>query len=134
MSYLLSRFNKRNIHKLIALTDSFTWEELPMRHPHTGHTTKAGYIRKIPAVAKLVFTYSTACHAIQNTLRIAYSHAMILTKWYPFDATVSPAYELVNMSQVMLKINLLSFENHTYLQTDEYSRHMYYKLIWKIII
>jgi hypothetical protein len=101
-----------------------------MQHPDTGQTTKAGYIQKIPVIAKRVLTFLLAFHGIQNTVRMVHSHDMIFTKWYPFDATVSPAYELANLSQVMLIIHLLPFENHKYIQTDEYSNQMHSNLLW----
>jgi hypothetical protein len=101
------RFRKRETYKLIALTESFTWEELPNRDPDTGHLTKAGYLQKIPAVAKRVVAFILTYHGIQSTIRMVYSHDMMFSKWYPFDATVSPAYELVNLSQVISEINPL---------------------------
>jgi hypothetical protein len=130
MPYFLSRFNKRQVYNLITLTESFTWEELPMQHPDTGETTKAGYIQKIPVIGKRVITLLLAFHGIQSAVRMIHSHDMIFTKWYPFDVTVSPAYELANLSQVMLIIRLLPFENHKCIQTDEYSNQMHSNLTW----
>jgi hypothetical protein len=69
-------------------------------------------------------------HVIQRTVGMIHSHDMIFANWYPFDATVSPAYELANLSQVMLKLNLLPFENHKDIRTNEYSSQMQSKLIW----
>jgi hypothetical protein len=93
---------KGDIYKLITLTDSFTWEELPTRHPDKGHTTKAGYIQKIPVIGKHILTFILTFHAIQCTVRMVRGHDMVFSKWYPFDANVSPAYELANLSQVIL--------------------------------
>ena len=81
------------------LTDSFTWEDLPTRDADTGHLTAAGWIpltmeySKIAAIAILCF------HFVQSTIRIVTNHETLLTAWYPFDWTVSPFYELVNISQ-----------------------------------
>jgi hypothetical protein len=94
------------------MTESFTWEELPIRHPDTGHTTKAGYISRIQIIVKKIMVFICVFHGIQSTVRMVRSHDMVFSKWYPFDVTVSPAYELANLSQVMLIINLLPFENH----------------------
>jgi hypothetical protein len=110
------------------MTESFTWEELPTTHPDTGHDTKAGYIQKIPVIAIRVFRFLLIFHGIRNTVIIVYSRGMILPKWYPFDATVSPAYELANLSQVKLQINLTPFEKNKDIQTVEYSSQMYSKL------
>jgi hypothetical protein len=98
---LFFRFRKRNIYNLITLTETFTWEELPTRHPDTGYTTKAGYIPKIPVIAKHIAAFILVFHGIQSTVRMMRSHDMVYSKWYPFDATVSPVYELANLSQVI---------------------------------
>jgi hypothetical protein len=42
-------------------------------------------------------------HTIQTTVRIVLNHDMVLNAWYPFDASVSPVYEIANFTQVMLK-------------------------------
>jgi hypothetical protein len=82
------------------LTDSFTWEELPTRDADTGHLTAAGWnpltlkYNRNAAVAILCF------HFVQSIIRIVTNHETILIVWYPFDWTVSPFYELVNISQV----------------------------------
>jgi hypothetical protein len=95
------------------MTESFTWEGLPTRDPDTGHATKAGYIPKIPVIAKYTATFIVVFHGTQSTVRMVYSHDMVFSKWYPFDATVSPAYELVNLSQVIIKIKILHLYNIT---------------------
>jgi hypothetical protein len=83
------------------LTNSFTWEDLPTRDADTGHLTAAGWIPLIQmyttraAIALLTF------HFVQSTIRILTNHETIITAWYPFDWTVSPFYELVNISQVI---------------------------------
>jgi hypothetical protein len=106
------RFRKRDIYYLIRLTESFTWEELPTRHPDTGYITKAGYIPKIPVIVKYMMVFIVVYHGTQSIAHMVHSHDMVYSKWYPFDATVSPVYELVNLSQVISNINLLPFEKH----------------------
>jgi hypothetical protein len=87
------------------LTDSFMWEDLPIRDAETGQLTAAGWIPLIMkysrsgAIALLLF------HIIQSTIRILTNHETMFIAWYPFDWTVSPFYELVNISQVTLAIN-----------------------------
>jgi len=84
------------------LTDNFTWEDLPTRDADTGHLTAAGWIpltmkySRNAAIAVLCF------HSVQSTIRIVTNHETILNTWYPFDWTVSPFYELVNISQVSI--------------------------------
>jgi hypothetical protein len=85
---------------VINLAESFTWEELPTRDPDTGYLAKAAYIPKIQAAAKHAVAFISVYHATQTIIRMALYHDMVYSKWYPFDATVSPAYEIVNFSQV----------------------------------
>jgi hypothetical protein len=53
-------------------------------------------------------------HLTQSLVRMVQNHDMIFSKWYPFDASVSPAYELVNISQVILHLNLLFLGKNKY--------------------
>jgi len=86
------------------LTDSFTWEDLPTRDADTGHLTAAGWIPlntkyiKIRAIAVFCF------HIVHSIVRIVTNHETIFIVWYPIDWTVSPFYELVNISQVTISI------------------------------
>jgi hypothetical protein len=41
-------------------------------------------------------------HGINGAVRMAMYHDMIYGKWYPFDASASPAYEITNLSQATL--------------------------------
>jgi hypothetical protein len=105
-------YRKREIEHLISLTDSFTWEELPTRDPDTGHLTKAGYIPLIQGLAQYVPAFLIGYHSIQSAFRIILSHDMVFfTTWYPFDVSESPAYEIANFTQVMLRLlKLLNFK------------------------
>jgi hypothetical protein len=57
------------------------------------------------AIATLCF------HIVQSTIRIVTNHETILTAWYPLDWTVSPFYELVNISQVTISKTVFSFSD-----------------------
>jgi len=100
--FLCLRLRQRSIERAMDLTDSFTWEDLPTRDADTGHLTAAGWIpltmkySRSAAIAMIVF------HTVQSTIRIVTNHETILNTWYPFDWTVSPFYELVNISQVTI--------------------------------
>ena len=94
-------YHKPDIQRLISLTDSFTWEELPTRDPGTGHLTKAGCIPKMQNVAAHIITLSIIYHTVYSTVRIVLNHDMPFTNWYPFDASVSPVYEIAILTQVM---------------------------------
>jgi hypothetical protein len=106
--FLCLRFRQRSIERAMDLTDSFTWEDLPTRDADTGHLTAAGLIpltmkySKNTAIALLCF------HTVQSTIRIVTNHETQYNVWYPFDWTVSPFYELVNITQVTLSKTELS--------------------------
>jgi len=91
------------------LTDSYTWEDLPTREADTGQLTAAGWIpltmkySRRAAIALLLF------HTVQSTIRIVRNHETVDIVWYPFDWTVSPYYELVNISQVTLSKTKFSY-------------------------
>jgi hypothetical protein len=82
------------------LTDSFTWEDVPTRDVDTGTLTQAGWIPLIQMYTTRAVVATVAFHSVQSTVRIVKSHEIIIAAWYPFDWTVSPFYELVNISQV----------------------------------
>jgi hypothetical protein len=102
--YLRYSYRKHEIGYLIRLTDSFSWEDLPTRDPETGYLTYAGYIPLIPSLTKYTTALVLAFHTIQSTVRIVLNHDMVFTTWYPFDVSASPAYEIANFTQVMLKL------------------------------
>jgi hypothetical protein len=84
------------------LTDSFTWEDLPTRDAHTGHLTAAGWIPLTMKYSRNAVIVTFCFHTVQSTIRIVTNHETLLPVWYPFDWTVSPFYELVNISQVTI--------------------------------
>jgi hypothetical protein len=87
------------------LTDSFTWEDLPTRDADTGHLTAAGWIPVIKTYSARAGVSMIVFHIIQSSVRMSTNHETMLVAWYPFDWTVSPFYELVNISQVTISIN-----------------------------
>jgi len=82
------------------LTDSFTWEDLPTTDSHTGHLTAAGWIPLTMKYSRSAVVAILCFHYVQSIIRIVTNHETIFPVWYPFDWTVSPFYELVNISQV----------------------------------
>jgi len=84
------------------LTDSFTWEDLPTRDADTGHLTAAGLIPRINIFSMCAAVAIILFHIVQSTIRIVTNHETLFLTWYPFDWTVSPFYELVNISQVTI--------------------------------
>ncbi|KDR15180.1 hypothetical protein L798_10952, partial [Zootermopsis nevadensis] len=100
-------YRKREVEHLIRLTDSFTWEELPTRDPDTGYLTMAGYIPLIQKVTKYITLFVTLFHCTQTTVRIILNHDMVLTSWYPFEVSGSPAYEIANITQGIASIFII---------------------------
>jgi hypothetical protein len=102
--YYRYSYRKSEIEHLICITNSFAWEELPTRERDTGHLTKAGYIPLIQRVVNYGVAIILIFHTIQSTVRIVLYHDMVFTAWYPFDVSMSPAYEIANLSQVIFKL------------------------------
>ena len=99
------RLQQNSIERAMDLTDSFTWEDLPTTDAHTGHLTAAGWIPLTMKYSRSAAIAILCFHFVQSTIRIVTNHETIFIVWYPFDWTVSPFYELVNISQVTLSIN-----------------------------
>jgi len=100
--FLCIRLRQRSIERVMDLTDSFTWEDLPTRDADTGHLTAAGWIPLTMMYSRNAAIAILCIHIVQSTIRIVTNHETIVTVWYPFDWTVSPFYELVNISQVTI--------------------------------
>ena len=99
---LCLRFRLRSIEDAMDLTDRFTWEVLPTRDADTVHLTAAGWIPRIINYTWFAAIAIISLHLGQSTIRIVTKHETIIASWYPFDWTVSPFYELVNISQVTI--------------------------------
>jgi len=100
--FLCLRLQQRSIERAMDLTDSFTWEDLPTRDAHTGHLTAAGWIPLSMNYSVRVAIVGLCIHIVQSTVRMVKNHETMVAAWYPFDWTVSPFYELVNISQVTI--------------------------------
>jgi hypothetical protein len=87
---------------MLRFTDAFIWEDLPLIDPDTGSMAMAAWIPRIQRVTNFIMRFVLTCHVIINVLLILTSddHHMIYETWYPFNATKSPAYELVIIAQV----------------------------------
>jgi hypothetical protein len=91
------------------LTDSFTWEDLPTRDAETGHLTAAGWIPRIKMYSTRAAIATWSYHIVQSGIRIVRNHETMIASWYPFDWTISPFFELVNISQVKISFD---YERH----------------------
>jgi hypothetical protein len=90
------------------LTDSFTWDDLPTTEAETGQMTAAGSIPLTMKYGRNAAIVILCFHFVQSTIRIVTNHETILTAWYPFDWTITPFYELVNILQVTISKTELS--------------------------
>jgi hypothetical protein len=103
--FFFFRFQQHSIERAMDLTDSFTWEDLPKREAKTGQLTAAGWI-SLTMKYSVRATIAFLCfHTVQSTIRMVKNHETMVVAWYPFDWTVSPFYELVNISQVSISGN-----------------------------
>jgi len=100
--FLCVRFRQRSIERAMDLTDNFTWEDLPTRDADTRHLTPAGWIPLTMKFSKSAAIAIFCFHTVQSTIRIVINHETLIIAWYPFDWTVSPFYELVNILQVTI--------------------------------
>jgi hypothetical protein len=98
--YSLYSYRKRHIEHLLTLTDSFTWEELPIRDPDTGYLTKAGYIPVIQRLTKYACLFAYSYFLMQAAFRIVTEHELMLTSGLPFDLSVTTLYVIANTIQV----------------------------------
>jgi len=107
--FLCIRLGQRSIERAMDLTDRFTWEDLPTRDADTGHLTAAGWIPLTMKYSRNAAIAILCFHTVQSTIRIVTNHETMYIVWYPFDWTVSPFYELVNISQVTISKREFSF-------------------------
>jgi hypothetical protein len=92
--------NRKRYIEHLNLTDSFTWEELPIRNPDTGHLIKAWYIPVIQRLTKYAAVFITSFFSTHSAVRIVTEHEMIHTSWFPYDVSVTTVYEIANTIQV----------------------------------
>ena len=100
------RLRRDAIVRMLRLTDAFIWEDLPTRDPVTGYRTFASWIPRIQKFAFIFTTTVVGIHVVQSTIRLFISddRPFVYGTWYPFNATNSPAYELVTITQVKASV------------------------------
>jgi hypothetical protein len=88
--------------RMLRITDAFIWEDLPTTDPVTGSLTMAAWILRIQKFTSIITATAIAFHVVQTTIRFTFidDRPFMYGTWYPFDATNSPTYELINISQV----------------------------------
>jgi hypothetical protein len=91
---------------MLRLTDAFIWEDLPTTDLVTGSLTMAAWIPLIRKFSSIITTTAVVYHVVQTTIRFTTSddRPFVYGTWYTFDATKSPNYELVNISQVKMSV------------------------------
>jgi hypothetical protein len=112
------------------LADSFTWEDLPTRDADTGHLTAAGWIPLIKTYTTRAAVMLIVFHTVQTSIRIVTNHETMYAAWYPFDWTISPFYELVNISQVKITIYKNDIILIKLLHYPELKRHVLFAIFF----
>jgi hypothetical protein len=107
--FLCIRLQQQSIERAMDLTDSFTWEDLPTRDADSGQLTAAGWIPLTMKYSRSAAIVIFCLHTVQSAIRVVTNHETIIIVWYPFDWTVSPFYELVNIAQVTLSKTKFSY-------------------------
>ncbi|KAJ4437180.1 hypothetical protein ANN_17315 [Periplaneta americana] len=102
------RFHKDTLRRLFLLTESFTWEDLPLTEPDTGGLTAAGLMPSIDDIFKKYIPVTVGIHLVQTTIRILTNRDMMFNGWYPFDASLSPNYEIVILSQFLAMVRFFA--------------------------
>jgi hypothetical protein len=82
---------------------------MPTIDADTGHLTAAGWIPLIMKYSRNAVIAALCFHTVQSIIRILTNHETVFAAWYPFDWTISPFYELVNISQVNVSKKGLQF-------------------------
>ncbi|PSN50401.1 hypothetical protein C0J52_08571 [Blattella germanica] len=73
---------------------------MPLRNPVSGDFTAKGWICVIRMVIKKTFVGADIIYITLSLLRMLYiQDSMVLPVWYPYNHTLSPIYELTNLSQ-----------------------------------
>jgi hypothetical protein len=64
------------------------------------------WIPRIQKFTAIITTTAIAYDVVQSTIRLTISdeRPFLYGTWYPFNATNSPTYELINISQVKVSI------------------------------
>jgi hypothetical protein len=107
--FIFLGLQQHRTERALELTDSFTWKDMPTRDADTGHLTASGRIPFTMKYSVRVAIAGLCVHIVQSTIRIVKKHETMLVAWYPFDWTVSPFYELVNISQVIISKTEFSY-------------------------
>jgi len=76
-----TRLQQQSTERVIDLTDSFKWQDLPTRDDDTAHLTEAGWIPLIKMFSTTVTIVVTILHFIQSTTRMVTNHEIVRTAW-----------------------------------------------------
>jgi hypothetical protein len=105
------RFRTSAAERLIRGTEAFNWESLPKNHPDTGSLTMAGWISFLDTIIRRTVA-SMMVYLVGHTvfsLLISNKHILLFNAWFPFDWSVSPVYQLINLQQVNKRITIFLY-------------------------
>jgi len=132
---LLIRFRRDAIVRMLRLTDAFVWEDLPTTDPVTGSLTMAAWIPRIQKFTNIITTTGVAFHVVQTTIRFTLfdDRPFMFGTWYPFDATKSPTYELINLSQVKASVIRWVYSFILYIVWEACKRELQNNVIYTLL-
>jgi hypothetical protein len=85
----------------MILTDSFTWDGAPDKDSHTENISQASLIPVIKNTVWKLCVFIVGFHGCYFIMQVAEGRRILsINSYYPFDWTVTPLYELINISQV----------------------------------
>ncbi|XP_069688273.1 odorant receptor 4-like [Periplaneta americana] len=102
------RFRRNAFYNLFKLTEMFKWEDLPHWHKETGSLTIAGWLPRIQKILRKSSAFFVTFHFLQRLIAGITEHELMYVTWYPFDASVSPTFEIVYFTQILMTILIAS--------------------------
>lgn len=99
--FLRFRFQKNKIVKLMVLTNSFSWENLPLTRVDSTKNMTA-MVARIKKTVKQIYWFIFFFHGTYTATRLIFNEQPVFTvnSFYIVDVSRSPVYEMILLSQV----------------------------------
>jgi hypothetical protein len=103
---------KNKIVKLMVLTNSFAWDDLPSTDIDGETTTISARLPVIKKFVKIMSISTASFNGIYGIIRVASSGERMppSNSYYIFDISPSPVYELIFLTQVHSMVHLIFYE------------------------
>ncbi|KAJ4437208.1 hypothetical protein ANN_17343, partial [Periplaneta americana] len=89
----------KDIRSLLRKTESFIYDDLPTKDPETGSLTVAGLIPRLDFIIKRLTVVALVLYLSLSAVRTVTTRALMFNVWHFFDTSVSPAFEIVQITQ-----------------------------------